>query len=168
MTAPRWVVLSSRLPREPSRLRLSVWRRLRRLGALLLNESVWILPTGDRTREAFEWVAQEIEEQGGTVFLWEATSLGGSQDQELVARFVAEANQRYQSIAGAVEETLRLLTRDRRKEPPLTQPLRRLRVLERTLRLEQKRDWFRAPGYHTARAAIEDAVAQVEDRRNRS
>jgi NAD(P)-dependent dehydrogenase (short-subunit alcohol dehydrogenase family) len=66
MAAAPWVLLSSRLPREPSRLRLAVWRRLRRLGAVLLNDAIWVLPADAKTREAFEWLAEEIGEQGGT------------------------------------------------------------------------------------------------------
>jgi hypothetical protein len=60
-----WVALSYRLPREPSRPRLAVWRRLKRLGAVVLHDSVWVLPADAKTREAFEWLAEEIEEQGG-------------------------------------------------------------------------------------------------------
>lgn len=165
VTTSRWVLLSSRLPREPSRLRLTVWRRLRKLGALLLNESVWILPAGERTRESLEWLAQEIEEQGGAAWLWEASSIGAPQDRALVARFVAQADDRYRELAAAAEEALRSANRTRRKSDPLTQPLRRLRVLERTLRLEQKRDWFKAPGFDRARSAIAEATAQIEARR---
>jgi hypothetical protein len=65
MAQATWILLSSRLPREPSRLRLSIWRRLKRIGAVLLHDSVWILPADAKTREAFEWLAEEIEEQGG-------------------------------------------------------------------------------------------------------
>lgn len=161
MAARRWILLSSRIPREPSRLRLAAWRRLRRIGAVLLNDSIWILPAGDRTREAFEWLAQEITEQGGSALLWEATSLGVKQDAELVARFVGEADDRYRLLAAAAREALRSAT-GARKKTSLTQPVRRLRVLERALRLERRRDWFRAPGWSEARRELVLAVEQVE------
>src|SRR6266542_594121 len=79
-----WILLSSRLPREPSRLRLAVWRRLKRLGAVLLHDAVWVLPADAKTREAFEWLAEEIGEQGGTAFVWEALSLDEPQNRERV------------------------------------------------------------------------------------
>src|SRR6478672_6405829 len=77
-----WILLSSRLPREPSRLRLGVWRRLKRLGAVLIHDAVWTLPADAKTREACEWLAEEIEEQGGTAWVWEAASLSADQDRE--------------------------------------------------------------------------------------
>ena len=75
MAAIAWILLSSRLPREPSRLRLAIWRRLKRLGAVLIHDAVWMLPADAKTREAFEWLAEEIEEQGGTAWVWEAAGL---------------------------------------------------------------------------------------------
>ena len=164
----RWILLSSRVPREPSRLRLATWRRLRRLGAVLLHDAVWILPAGDSTREALEWLADGIVEQGGTALVWEAESLTPAQDKELIARFLAEADQRYLALAAAVEETLRQATRrSLKRTAPLTQPLRRLRVLERTLRLERKRDWFRAPSWSAAEAAIRGSIERLEGLRDR-
>jgi Protein ChrB, N-terminal len=165
----RWLLLSSRVPREPSRLRLATWRRLRRLGAVLLHEAVWILPAQDSTREALEWLAEEIVEQGGTALLWEAESLAASQDKEVVDRFRAEADERYLALAGAAGETLRQASRRSLKgHASLTQPLRKLRVLERTLRLERRRDWFRAPSWSTAETAIRDAIQRLEALRERS
>lgn len=161
MTTQRWILLSSRIPREPSRLRLAAWRRLRRLGAVLLNDAVWVLPAGDRTRESFEWLAEEITEQGGSAYLWEADSLGSPQDREIVDRFVAEANERYGEIGASAEATVRSAARSRGKAP-LTQPFRRLRVLERALRLERRRDWFRAPGWTAAERSVQAAIQQVE------
>src|SRR5947207_3601298 len=90
-----WILLSSRLPREPSRLRLAVWRRLKRLGAVLIHDAVWMLPADAKTREAFEWLAEEIEEQGGTAWVWEAVGLSGAQDRAAVESFRREADARY-------------------------------------------------------------------------
>src|SRR4051812_49914311 len=61
----RWVLLSYRLPREPSTPRIAVWRRLRRLGAVQIGDGVAALPLDDRTREQFDWLANDVEEAGG-------------------------------------------------------------------------------------------------------
>ena len=151
MAPVRWVLLSSRLPREPSRLRLGVWRRLRRLGALLLHDAVWVLPEDAKTREAFEWLAEEISEQGGTAFVWEALSLDEPQNRELVRRFRAEADTRYAALAHSARMILRTAARSRR-----------LKGLERALRLERRRDYFRAPGRGDAETAVATAIASFE------
>jgi hypothetical protein len=168
-----WVLLSSRLPRDPSRLRLAVWRRLKRLGAILLHDSLWVLPADAKTREAFEWLAQEIEEQGGTAWVWEAASLSPQQDRQVVEQFRGEADARYEQI-GATARAIRDATlhgrrRGRRLRPPepaaVAHALRQLRGLERALQLERRREYFRSPGRAPAAAAVSAAIAELEAER---
>jgi ChrB-like protein len=172
MTPRSWILLSSRLPREPSRLRLAVWRRLKRLGAVLLHDALWVLPADAKTREAFEWLAEEIEEQGGSAWVWEAASLTPDQDRQAVEQFRREADARYDEIgvtAQAIRDaTLRGRRRDRRVRPPeaatVRQALRQLRGLERAIRLERRRDYFRSPGRATAAARVRAAITDLEAR----
>ena len=163
-----WVLLSSRLPREPSRLRLAAWRRLKRLGAVLLHDAVWILPADPATREAVEWLADEIEEQGGTTFVWEAADLSSAQDRRLVEVFREEANARYAEIgatARAIGRAMRRRTRARRfTEAARAQAIRQVHGLERALRLEYRRDYFRAPERSAAAAAVSEAGATLTKR----
>lgn len=164
MAPIRWVLLSSRLPRAPSRLRLGVWRRLRRLGALLLHDAVWVLPADAKTREAFEWLADEISEQGGTAFVWEALSLDEPQNRELVRRFRAEGDARYAAVAQSAQR-IGQAVRSRRGRRAGIDPrtaLRQLKGLDRALRLERRRDYFRAPGRVHAEIAVATAIARVE------
>src|SRR5215213_12001994 len=48
-SAGRWLLLIYTVPREPSANRVSIWRKLRRLGAILLHDAVWVLPRSPRT-----------------------------------------------------------------------------------------------------------------------
>ena len=161
-----WILLSSRLPREPSRLRLAVWRRLKRIGAVLLHDSVWILPADAKTREAFEWLAEEIDEQGGTALTWEAQSLSAEQDRRVVQQFRAEADERYAALAASAKAIRRAALPGRKRGRPtrIGQGVRQLRGLERALRLERRRDYFRAPGCGAAVAAVQEAVQDLEGR----
>src|SRR5215217_807035 len=65
MERPRWVLLVYRLPREPSRHRVAVWRKLRDLGALYLKDGVAALPEDAVTREQLEWLQLRVREVGG-------------------------------------------------------------------------------------------------------
>ena len=160
----RWVALSYRLPREPSRPRLAAWRRLKRLGATLLHDAVWLLPSDAKTREAFEWLADEIAEQGGTAFVWEAASLGPAQDQTIVAQFRAGADARYAAIADSADALRRLGTRLRlARNGRLEHARRQLAGLERALRLEMRRDHFRAPGRREAEDALRAAARALPE-----
>ncbi len=166
MPQAAWILLSSRLPREPTRLRLSIWRRLRRIGAALLHDSIWVLPADAKTREAFEWLAEEIEEQGGTALTWEALSLSAEQDRRTVRRFRAEADERYAGLAVSAREIRDAALRHRKRalSAQLGQALRQLRGLERALRLERRRDYFRASGRAAAAAAVQEAIEDLESR----
>lgn len=161
MAPVTWLLLSSRLPREPSRLRLAVWRRMRRLGAVLVNDAIWVVPAEPRTRESFEWLVQEIGDAGGSAYAWEASSLGGAQDQELVARFRSESEARCQAIVAEGEKVTRA-ARSRRKANRGSQR-RALRALTRALRLERQRDWFRSPAWPAADRALKSALRAAEE-----
>jgi hypothetical protein len=173
MPASSWVLLSSRVPREPSRLRLAIWRRLRRLGAILIHDAVWMLPADPTSREAFEWLAEEIVEQGGTAWVWEAAGLSPAQDREAVELFRREADARYVEIgasAAAIRDAaLGGRRRGRRARPvspaAVSHAGRQLRGLERALRLERRRDYFRAPGRLAAAEQVSAAIAELETQR---
>jgi hypothetical protein len=170
MGLTQWMLLSSRLPREPSRLRLAIWRRLRRLGAVLLHDAIWVLPADAKTREAFEWLAEEIRELGGTAWAWEATGISAEQDRDLVALFRQEADSRYaqigQSAVAIRDALLRGRRRGRRARLPASSyvghAIRQLRGLERAVRLEQRRDYFRAPGRDRASSLIATALTELD------
>ena len=167
-----WILLSSRVPREPTRLRLAIWRRLKRQGAVLVHDAVWMLPADARTREAFEWLAEEIEEQGGTAWVWEAAGLSPAQDRDAVALFRREADARYAEIGASArairDAALRGRRRGQRARPPASaeraHAVRQLRGLERALRLERRRDYFRAAGRAAAAALVDEAIAELEGR----
>jgi hypothetical protein len=134
------------------------------LGALLLHDAVWVLPEDAKTREAFEWLAEEISEQGGTAFVWEALSLDEPQNRELVRRFRAAADTRYAALAHSARMILRTAARSRRGAARIDTraALRHLKGLERALRLERRRDYFRAPGRGDAETAVATAIAGFE------
>src|SRR5215211_1918578 len=64
MERPRWVLLVYRIPREPSRHRVAVWRKLRDLGALYLKDGVAALPEDAVTREQLEWLQLRVRRLG--------------------------------------------------------------------------------------------------------
>jgi hypothetical protein len=59
-----WVLLMYTVPREPSAPRVALWRKLKKLGAVLAHDAVWVLPETPATREQVRWLAQEIREGG--------------------------------------------------------------------------------------------------------
>jgi len=94
----QWLLLHYKLPPDPSALRVSVWRKLKRLGAIYHQDSVWVLPDTARTREQFRWLAAEIVEMSGEATLWEASLVQGVSEDALVRQFQEQVNPGYQEI----------------------------------------------------------------------
>jgi hypothetical protein len=92
-----WLLLLYRIPREPTAPRVAVWRKLKRLGALLLDDAAWILPAREATREQFRWLAAEVEEAGGHALVWEAR-LAVGQEEAIVEQFAARVEGPYREI----------------------------------------------------------------------
>jgi hypothetical protein len=98
----QWVLFLYKVPPEPTARRVYVWRKLKRLGAILLHDAVWVLPATPYTVEQFQWLAAEIEELEGSAMVWEARSTLEVQDSDLVSRFLAQAEAGYREILTAL------------------------------------------------------------------
>ena len=148
------MLLTYRLPREPSTPRSSVWRKLRRLGAAQLADGLVALPEDARTREQLEWVAEQVVAAGGTAMLWQArpTSLG---DERRVAQGLAdERSQEYDDLAARAAAAL---------DTPPAERRRALRSLRGELRTIRRRDYFSAQGRQAAITALDALAAAVAE-----
>jgi hypothetical protein len=94
--ATGWLVLIYRIPSEPTRLRATVWRRLKGLGAVYLQNSVATLPAGPASERALRKLRREILEMGGTAQLLASQALAGQQD--ILAVFQAARDDEYEEI----------------------------------------------------------------------
>jgi hypothetical protein len=154
----RWVLLVYRIPREPSRHRVAVWRKLRDLGALYLQDGVAALPGDAVTREQLEWLQLRVKEVGGEATLWEARPSTVAEETELVGAFRSSREEAYKAIIAAAE---RLRRKAQMGGAALSEPLRKL---EREFRAERRRDYFRSPLRREAAAALKAAREAVRER----
>lgn len=93
-----WLLLLYKIPRNPSKIRVYVWRKLKRIGAVLLHESVWCLPSNPKTKEQFQWLTVEIQELGGEATLWESQLVLGMKDELIIKEFLEQVDQEYAEI----------------------------------------------------------------------
>jgi hypothetical protein len=89
---------------EPTSRRVYVWRKLKRLGAILLHDSVWVLPPTPYTREQLQWLAAEIIEMEGEALLWDASLLAPQDDSSLVEQFQKQVENVYADILAELRE----------------------------------------------------------------
>jgi hypothetical protein len=96
-----WLLLIHQLPAKPAYFRVKIWRRLQGLGAVLLKNSVYVLPASDRTQEDFEWLLKEIVEGGGEGIICEAKLIDGLSDEDVRQLFTAARQADYEAAAKA-------------------------------------------------------------------
>src|SRR2546426_2836194 len=102
--ATRWVLLIHQIPPKPNYFRVKVWRRLQRLGAVAIKNSVYVLPRTEQTYEDFEWVMREILEAGGDASICEARFVEGLSDEQVEALFHAARDADYAQLAEDVRK----------------------------------------------------------------
>lgn len=152
-----WVVLVYRVPREPSSPRIAIWRRLRALGAGQLADGVVALPEDARTREHLEWVADRVQDAGGTVLMLRAQAMS-ERDERAVASQMADARaEEYRELTGRAR-----LAAAADEPPGRSAPDRRtLKRLRNDLRAIGRRDYFPPPERDVAVAAVQDVARLV-------
>src|ERR1043165_9591441 len=98
-----WLVLIHQLSPEPSYLRVKVARRLQRIGAVQLKNTVYALPALEQCKEDLQWTIAEIREGGGEANLFESKFLDGITDEEVEQRFNDERDADYDALIAEIK-----------------------------------------------------------------
>jgi hypothetical protein len=140
-----WLVFSYSLPSKgQSSPRVALWRRLRRLGAITLTGGIHVLPSREEDLEAFQWLAEEVQQAKGEAVVLRVEQFEGLADDELIERFRRTRAEDYAALetqAFALEERQRAALK----------PEERSRLRERLERLRRQHaeiariDFFDAP-----------------------
>ncbi|QDV39450.1 hypothetical protein ElP_74170 (plasmid) [Tautonia plasticadhaerens] len=97
-----WLLLIYKIPREPAAGRVFVWRKLKQLGAIALQDAAWVLPGSAKTREQLQWLAAEISELGGDATLLSAEQLYATDAEAMKRQFVEPVEAEYREILAAL------------------------------------------------------------------
>src|SRR5687767_4089177 len=96
---PTLLLLLVGLPPSPSSLRVRFWRRLRGLGAVALKRSAYLLPDTPDRYEDFQWLAQEIQREGGEATLIRVQQIENLGADDIVRLFQEPRNADYKALA---------------------------------------------------------------------
>ncbi|HEY3056146.1 MAG TPA: chromate resistance protein ChrB domain-containing protein [Thermoanaerobaculia bacterium] len=150
-----WLLLIHQLPPKPNYLRLKIGRRLQRIGAVTIKNTVYLLPSNEQTLEDFEWTAREIRAGGGEANVFEARFVDGLTDGDVQKRFNEARDADYAPLVAAA----RRMTKKKKPDPAAVDDLRnRAAEIERI-------DFFAAPNGQTLAALFEVLTSGPSGRR---
>ncbi len=146
------MLLAYRIPREPSRPRIAVWRTLERLGVARLGDGLVSLPADARTRERLEWVAEEVTDNGGTATIWLAEPTSVAQERQIATALRLARAAEYQAVAEQAQAA---------RDGDTGEQARAARRLRGELRRINQRDYFPPPERDAARLAVQELADQA-------
>lgn len=164
MGAMKWVGFASTLvANSSSSQRVAVWRRLRQLGAISPAGSLYLLPATEVNAEAFDWLAKEIEDEGGEALVLRIEALQGAAEGRLVELFRSARDEDYRKLAAEADEALAAF-QGGEHGPEAEDGFRdRLERLRRRFAEVSRLDFFQAaegPAASAALARLEEAVVR--------
>jgi hypothetical protein len=101
---PDWLLLIHQLPPTPSYLRVKISRRMQRIGAVAIKNTVYALPSTESALEDFQWSVREIQAEGGEANLFEARVIEGLTNGEIQQLFNAARDEDYEEIAAEARQ----------------------------------------------------------------
>ena len=85
--ANSWLLLLFSLPTNRNTERVAVWRRLKKMGAVQIKTSTYLLPDEPTQYEQFQWLAKQIRDYGGDSTLVRAHEIEGLTKERVIAIF---------------------------------------------------------------------------------
>src|ERR1035438_9453975 len=159
-----WLLLVYRVPSEPSRLRAAVWRRLKSLGAIYLQNSAAALPASVGAERALRKLRSQILDMGGTAALLSCSVLAGEPDVR--AAFQAARDDEYEEIVDRCDDFLAQVKKEYAEDHFTYAELEENEVdlvkLRNWFAKVRERDAFDAAGRHAAEKALDECEQSLE------
>lgn len=93
-----WLLLTYKVPAEPTKIRVGIWRRIRSLGAVYLQNSICLLPLTAEHQRQLRMVQSDIEHADGEAVIFETLALDPKQEALVVSRFKHDRDQDYEEF----------------------------------------------------------------------
>lgn len=161
-----WLLLIYRVPQDPAARRTYVWRQLKQLGAIYLQQAAAILPERPDQLAALEALAQRIDEYGGEVSLLTTVSPSAAWEQGTMERFNQARVAEYAELGENVERLQDEIRRETRKERFTFAELEDIESdwekLQRWLSRIKARDFFATAECATVEQLLEEAQQELQ------
>src|SRR5205809_4084040 len=103
MNATSWLLLLYSLPTNRNTERVAVWRRLKKIGAVQIKTSTYLLPDEPAQYEQFQWLGQQVRDYGGDSTLVRAQEIEGLTREKVISLFNAARDKEYVDLKKALQ-----------------------------------------------------------------
>ncbi|WP_027415610.1 Chromate resistance protein ChrB [Aneurinibacillus terranovensis] len=93
-----WVVFIYKVPSTPTKYRAYLWREIKKLGAIYLQDGVCVVPDSDDTHLFIGSLAEKVNEFGGQEYTFLSTTFSKEKNEEMIRQFNIARNQEYQEL----------------------------------------------------------------------
>jgi hypothetical protein len=162
-----WVIVTYRLPAEPSRHRVAVWRELRRVGAVSLQQATWAVPARRGFKDALAKAIELIERADGEVLVFDAVPHGEEMAARLEAQFSAERDEEWHEFLAECDKFDAEIAKEIRIQKftaaELDEEDHNLERLRRWFRELKARDLFGSASQPEAERRLKACIEHLED-----
>ncbi len=120
-------MLAFSLSRTQSSVRVSVWRKLKKCGAVTLCQSLWVLPDSPGHQQELSLISEEILDGGGTAHCARAGFIESRSDDEIVSLFNVARDCEYREFIDNCQEFFSEIDKETRTVTSLTSNWRRMK-----------------------------------------
>jgi hypothetical protein len=145
-----WLLLLYGLPAKGNSARVTLWRKLKKYGAMQLKTSAYVLPDQPEHYERFQWLATEIKESGGEATLIRVAQIEGVADRQIVQMFNEARAAEYKEVGQACQALVQ--ARKKGKEAELSAEFGKQ---QRRFREIKEVDYFRSPAADDAQMVLQ-------------
>jgi len=110
-----WLMLNFTLPKEPSRVRVSAWRKLKKSGSVNIGQSMWVLPLSDEHIKVFTEISDDILQNNGEAYIFTATFISMGHTDDIAAIFNKARDEEYKEFLDKCEDFYREIEKETAK-----------------------------------------------------
>jgi hypothetical protein len=159
-----WLLFTYWLPPEPSRKRVSVWRQLKKIGALSTEGGGWLLPKNESLLATMADIADSVAKMGGITYLYTAIHFSKAQEERAIAKYQQEREREYSEITTECQKAQRHIEREYKAQQFNIEEVEELEgdleKIKRWYSEAKKRDFWEV----AARNEVEKLIIEVEGR----
>lgn len=103
----KWILLTHQIAQDAPNLRVKVWRHLKKLGAVLFKNAVYLLPYTKEHEESMQWICKQIRDGGSDASLFITESMDKKHNEEIIKTFQESCNKEYLPLIDQCNDVLK-------------------------------------------------------------